>query len=105
MEHFSAAIVNVSTPLIAVIAFKIALMAAMRLDVTALQMAALLAVLLTELLAVLLAVLVVSMLIEIVEKHLELKQMSTASWKNQPDISWTPVSDCLLYLLGIVRTP
>ena len=71
VEHFGATIVNASAPLISVIAFKTALMAVMRRDATALQMAALL--------AALLAVLVVSMLAEIVEKHLELKQMSTAS--------------------------
>ena len=58
--------------------FKIALMAAMRVDVTPLQPAVL-----QPLLAVLLAVLVVSMLIENVEKHLELKQMSTSSWRVQ----------------------
>ena len=75
VEHFGATVVNASAPLIAVIAFKIALMAAMRLDVTALQMAALL------------AVLVVSMLIEMVKKYLELNQMSTACWRVQPDIS------------------
>ena len=66
-EHFGATIVNASAPLITVIEFKIALMAAMRLDVIPPQPAALL--------AALLAVLVVSMLIEIVEKHLELKQI------------------------------
>ena len=40
-EHFGAIIVNVSAPLITVIEFKIAPMAAMRLDVTALQLAVL----------------------------------------------------------------